>query len=83
MFTILQMPRKGVNNMLSFIHTNISNVHCFAYIPLSGRKYVHFYTAIFQMYIVLHISLSRGKQYVHFYINMSNVYFFAYILASG
>ena len=38
MFTIWQMSREGVNNMLSFIHTNISNVHCFAYIPLSGYK---------------------------------------------
>ena len=38
MFTIWQMSREGVDNMLSFIHTctDISNVHCFAYIPLSG-----------------------------------------------
>ena len=57
MFTIWQMSHEGVNNMLSFINTNISNVHCFAYIfPCRGRKYVHFYTAIFQMFIVSHIS---------------------------
>ena len=71
MFTIWQMSREGVN------------VHYFAYIPLSGRKYVHFYKAIFQMFIVSHVSPSQGKQYVHFYINMSNVYYFAYILVSG
>ena len=36
MFTVWQMSHEGVNNMLSFIHTNISNVHCFAYISVWG-----------------------------------------------
>ena len=54
--------------------------------PCRGRNYVHFYTAIFQIFIVSHISPSREKQYVHFYINMSNisnVQYFSYIPVSG
>ena len=44
---------------------------------------MHYYAAIFQIFIVSNISPSRGKQYVHFYINMSNVYYFAYIPVLG
>ena len=36
MFTIWQKSHEGVNIMLSFIHTNISNIHCFAYISMWG-----------------------------------------------
>ena len=67
MFTIWQMSHEGVNNMLSLIHTTISNVHCFAYISM----WVENICTIMQQYfksLFLNISASQGKQYVHFYI---------------
>ena len=62
MFTIWQMSREGVNNMLS-LYIQIFQMFTVSHIfPCRGRKYVHFCTAIFQMFIVSHISPSRGKQ---------------------
>ena len=78
MFTIWQMSRKGVNNMLCFLHTNISNVHCFTLLPCQGRKYVHFLKQHFKC-LLFHIYPRVGDNNMPTFMSICQMFTISHI----
>ena len=84
MFTIWQMSREGVNNMLSFIYKYFK-CSLFRIYSLVGVENMCTFIQQYFKCLLFHIypRAVSGKTICALYINLSNVYYFAYIPVSG